>query len=394
MRRRRLTALLLLLLSGSLASAGELAAELVPLGPERALAFGSDFPIPQVAAHPAGNYVATVAAFCDPHRGIEVFRSAVGGGTRPPLRRRPQYLGGGFVAVDSVTATPTGFDLLWHACEETWKVFYRSELDMSGRFVGHPTRLASGDWIWRLDGKQLLAGWSRPRLDGIEAQRLTASGLPVGPVFSLNSRPVDGPFPAVLPAADGGFVAFWQARLVRTNNAWVLRARRFSSAGEPLGPDFDVNSLPGQPRGLCCDDPAFTVAPAPDGGFAVSWAVGTTLYVRFFDAFAMPRGPEVPIAADNVMRPSAMAFDPAGNLLLAWELISDIDIRLQLLGRSGLPLGSPIRVSPVSLDALQPFTADIAWAGDSWLVVWNAFLFPFDVGAAFLRRFADVPSAP
>ena len=133
--------------------------------------------------------------------------------------------------------------------------------------------------------------------------------------------------------------------------------------------------------------------PTADGGFAVSWVLSSTLYLRFFDALATPLGPEVPIAtASDVWRPSSMAFDPAGNLLLLWELQSDaFDLRLQLFDRSGRPLAPPFRVGSEPLRVVQPISGDVAWGGDSWLVVWDAALFPYDQGAAFLQRFAYRP---
>lgn len=335
---------------------------------------------------------------CAPQAAIEVSRSVDAGGTAPVLRRQPQLILSrryGYLSVQSLTATPAGFDLLWYACTEGRNVFHRSHLDLSGRLVGTPTRLGKADRVWRLGDDKLLAGEARPELHAIEARRLTASGLPAGPVLRLNSRPVDGPFYAVaLPAADGGFVALWQATVPGPGATFVLRARRFSPAGEPLGPDFDVNSLAGELRGFCCGFAAIAVAAAPHGGFAVSWVLDSALYLRFFDAAATPLGPEVPVAAaSDVTRPSSMAFDPAGNLLLAWELASTFDLRLQLFDGSGRSLGPPIRGSDESLDEIQPLSADVAWAGDSWLVAWDAALYPFDQGTAYLRRFAYQPAA-
>jgi hypothetical protein len=397
-RRRRLATLLLLLATGSLAPAGELAAELVPLGPAVELISGALFPQPSVAAHPAGGYVVAMDSDCESPGEILVYRSNAGGGSPPALRRRPQLITShryDFLDVDSLTATPTGFDLLWSPCYLPRKVFHLSRLDPSGKLVGPATRLGKADWVGRLGGDELLAAQARPELHAIEARLLTAAGMPAGPVLQLNSRPIDGPFfPAVLPAADGGFVAFWLATVPGRGATGVLRARRFSSAGEPLGPDFDVDSLAGAPRIFNCCPAAFAVAAAPDGGFAVSWVLDSTLYLRFFDASATPLGPEVPVAAaGDVSHPTSMAFDPSGNLLLAWELWSVLDLRLQLFDGSGRPLGSAIRVSDESLDVVEPLSADVTWAGDSWLVAWDAAFFPFDQGIAYLQRFADRPSA-
>lgn len=387
---------LFLLSAGSFTSAGPLAAELVPLGPAIELESGALSPRPRLAAGPAGEVVVAVDSGCEFPAEIVVYRSAAGGGSRPTLRRRPQEIASRRdepLQVDSLTATPTGFDLFWNPCAEGRKVFHRSHLDLSGRLDGPATRLGKADWVWRLGDDVLLAGQARPELHAIEARLITAAGAPAGAVFQLNSRPVDGPlYPAVFPAADGSFTAIWLATTPRSRSTSFLRARRFSPAAEPLGPDFDLTSLAGAPRIFNCCYAAFAVAPAPDGGFAISWVLGSTLYLRFFDAAATPLGTEVPVAAaTDVSHPTSMAFDPAGNLLLAWQLWSISDLRLQLFDGTGQPLGAPTRVGNESLDELQPASADVAWGGDSWLVVWDAGLYPFDQGTAFLRRFAYRP---
>jgi hypothetical protein len=250
-------------------------------------------------------------------------------------------------------------------------------------------RLGSADWVGHLDGDELLLVWGRPHQQAVEARRLDASSSPVGPppvgpLVRLNSRPIERLSQVtVSPAGDGGFVAFWAGSTPLPDAATVLRARRFSPTDEPLGPDFDVTT-----PGASC----FAVVAAPQRGLAVSWVLDSTLYLRMLDAFAEPLGPDVPIATgDGLVCPSSMALDPAGNLLVLWT--TNDDLKTQLFAADGQSLGPPIRLGSEPLQVVRPLEGDVAWGGDSWLVAWNAAVYPFDQGTGFLRRFVYRPPA-
>ena len=397
MRRIR-RATLLGLLAGWLGLSGGLTAELSPVGGVIELPLGTFSDRPRLAAQPSGDYVLGISSSCvSPGEGA-FYRYVAAGGNPSPVFRDWQEIGGRrygtMLGLDTITATAVGFDLVWYPCAEepdSPKVFYRSHLDLRGKVVGRPTRLGNADWIWQL-GEDFLAGWMRPRQDAIEARRLTTSGAPAGGLLRLNSLPVKASHARALPLAGGGFLAIWFGGLPRSN-ASVLRVRRFSAAGEPLGPEVDLNTLPGALRTYsCCVDP-FVVATDPYGGFAVAWILDDVLYVRFLDALGTPKGPEVEVATSGYLGwPSSLAFDPAGNLLLLWGDL-DSDLQLQLLDGSGRPLGPPRRLNDERRSEVETILGNVAWGGDSWLVAWNAAIYPFDQGTTFFRRFADLAPA-
>jgi len=102
---------------------------------------------------------------------------------------------------------------------------------------------------------------------GIFAQRLDASGAPLGPAFRVSEPSVDPTFdpygaPVVAALAGGGFVVSWLGS--GTDTVDVL-ARRFAADGSALGAPFLVNTVTyGQQwypaaRGLA------------DGGFVIVW---------------------------------------------------------------------------------------------------------------------------
>lgn len=397
-------ALVLLLASAWLGATGHrtFAAQLVPLGPEEELYADIFSNPPAVAAQPDGSYV--VAWDDDSLSTID--------GTLPylyvPAGEGPEDEGYGSLQsptgvpdVDAVTAGRQGFDVIWHTRqygdEDGPTLFYRGHLDLRGKPVGKPVRLggAGTEWIWQVRGNGYMAGWSLPSKHGIAARRLTTSGQRTGPELRLNSLPVDHPVGvSVVGLADASFVAVWLGVMPGSSGTAVLRARRFSPSGKPLGPDFDVNTLP---LGVLDSSywPAFKVAAAPGGGFAVAWLVHQAIHLRWFNAAGTPLGPEVAAITsesfDDGGGPQSMAFDDTGNLVLLWELGYDL-LQARLFDPQGKPLGPPVDVnSDFNEDPWgrsMPLGGDLAWTGDSWLVAWLAAIFPYDQSTIYVRRFA------
>lgn len=166
----------------------------------------------------------------------------------------------------------------------------------------------------------------------------------------------------------------------------VLRARRFSPAGKPLGSDFDVNT---SPLGAFEDpssgiDPALKVAaaPAPGGGFTVAWQLQEKTYLRWFNAAGTPLGPDFMAirSAGPDGLPQSMAFDDTGNLVLLWE------DQLRLFDPRGTPIGPPMAVN--GDDTEVPRGGNVTWTGDSWLVAYVAAIPPYDQSSVFVRQFA------
>ncbi|HSS52502.1 MAG TPA: hypothetical protein VLX28_26465 [Thermoanaerobaculia bacterium] len=401
----RTSSVLAVLVGVALAVVGPrgLAAQLAPLGPEAQLPDGDTPERPMLSVQPGGGY--TVA--WDDLAG-NVFSHFVAAGDEAP-GEGTNLVGGGLAVTDSVTATPKGFEVLWHAVNAGGEpvAFYRRHLDPRGvPAPGKPVLLARNgvDRVWALGGTRYLAGWFMDPKQAIGARLLSPFGQPAGPVFRLSSRPVDDPIAEVVPLADGGFVAVWfGTRLTKEgqeieggkedeNGTSVLRARRFKASGQPLGPDFDINTTPPGPGETAPFlSPQFQVAAAPGGGFAVSWALGQTIYLRYFDAAGRAVTPEIPAVSDpSLFAPVSMAFDDKENLLLLWlQFLDDPDLQIQRFDPHGAPLGPSQRLpSAASDELLRPLEGSVAWAGDSWLVTWAAGASDGSSRGVFVRRFA------
>jgi hypothetical protein len=404
MNKTRL-ALFLLLASAGFGPAGHpaLAAQLVPLGFEEEMYADVFANPPAVAAQPDGS---SVVAWDDD-------TSSVFEGTVPYAHFRPGRgpedgnVGWGWLEspagvpdVDAVTAGQQGYDVIWHTRSEYEEEgaptrFYRGHLNLRGVPVGKPVRLGGTgtEWVWQVRGNGFMAGWPLPGKHGLVARRLAASGQPTGPELRLNSRPVDHlAGVSVVGLADSSFVAVWLGAAPGSPRRAVLRARRFSPSGKPLGPDFDVNTLP---LGLldASSWSAFKVAAAPGGGFAIAWLIHQATYLRWFNAAGTPLGPEIMATTSEGPEgvPEAMAFDGAGNLVLLSNL-EYYALQLRLFDPQGKPQGPPVAVNSDFDDdpwggRNQPWGGDLAWTGDTLIVAWVAAIFPYDQHDVFMRRF-------
>jgi hypothetical protein len=399
-------AFFLLLVSAWLGAAGHpaLAAQLVPLGPEQDMYADVFSNPPAVAAQPDGssviawddesasNYEGTLPySYFPPGQGPD--SSGAGGGWLQSPAGVPD--------VDAVTAGRQGFDVIWHnrgeyggEADEPTR-FYRGHLNLRGVPVGKPVRLGGNgiEWVWQVRGNGFMSGWPLPGKHGIAARRLATSGEWTGPELRLNSRPIDRlAGVSVVGLADASFVAVWLGIPPGSHGTAALRARRFSPSGKPLGPDFDVNTIP--LGGLDSSWSAFKVAAAPGGGFAVAWLIHQATYLRWFNTAGAPLGSEVMATTSEHPEgiPEAMAFDGTGDLVLLLNVI-DGGLQLRLFDPQGRPQGPPVNVNSDFNDddpehRSEPWEGDLAWTGDSWLVTWLAVIFPYDQRAIYVRRFA------
>ncbi|MES1241686.1 MAG: hypothetical protein ABUT39_08700 [Acidobacteriota bacterium] len=404
MIRPSVSLFLLVALAGSAA-----AAQPVPLGPEmRVDTVESRQPdVPFVAAQAGGGFE-IAWSYKNAEAPLVVARHFDADGA--PTDASPVALGGlgPYPSVRGVTATNGGFEVLWQLGGSPRQPHYRRHLDLRGTPApGKPVQMGgtgwSTRWVWQVRGSGFMDGWPIVKNHmpvGLAVQRLDTSGGLTGPVLRLNSRLVyDDDRPILAGLAGGGFLAVWNGVISEPVNTYrsVVRARRFSPAGKPLGSDFDVHSKVPE-EGDILHSPR--VATAPGGGFAVAWsffdsgASASTPYLRLFDAAGRPRGREIPgpATADRV---EAMAFDAAGRLLVLWgeglERPGEVDLEAQLFGPRAEALGPPERIATEASGRFQrPLRGNVAWAEGSWLVTWVAETDEGYLGpkAVFVRRFA------
>jgi hypothetical protein len=306
-----------------------------------------------------------------------------------------------YEGVQAVTVVPGGFQVLTNSGRTSDPAnFHQTRLGPEGQPAPEGPR-AVGDrdtsWIGPGPGDTLLAGRVLPVKRLFQLQWISPTGAPSRPFANLNTRPMDDRYPTVkiTPLAGGGWVAVWYGtvKLGRGRVQSVLRGRRFSAAGKPLGPDFDIGRVPGYD---------FVVAADATGGFAVAWddvvypfnnpntLPETTVFLRYFDAAGHPRAPErVVDRGTHVMLPLSAAFDESGRLVLLWLRYPNFyRLHAQLFESDGQPVGQPFEPSPADGD--RQLCATVARTGDAWTISWvgvNPLATPRDT--LYLRRFRD-----
>ena len=163
------------------------------------------------------------------------------------------------------------------------------------------------------------------------ARRFGASGAPLGPPFRLtpnlqgNQRDPD-----VAMAANGSFVATWSSDHIATLRRHMpdILARRFSSAGKPLGPEFLVNARTSEEQSLP------RVAAAANGDFVIAWdswmAEFYDVRMQRFAANGSRRGDEFSLETEyrsdlnEIQGAIAMAPD-GGFMAVCTDYLGDLD---------------------------------------------------------------------
>ena len=102
-----------------------------------------------------------------------------------------------------------------------------------------------------------------PGSPGVFAKRYSSSGAPLGPEFRVNMyTPYVQWNPAVSTDASGNFVVVWEDTFLDDGSVW---GQLFASSGSPIGPMFPVNSY------TTAMQLGPTVAADPSGHFVVVW---------------------------------------------------------------------------------------------------------------------------
>jgi RTX calcium-binding nonapeptide repeat (4 copies)/Cadherin domain len=124
--------------------------------------------------------------------------------------------------------------------------------------------------------------------NAIKGQRFDVNGNKIGAEFLVNSQGAGSQFtPSVSVLANGSFVATWITNdTTQDGSGNAVKAQIFSASGIPIGGEFLVNSS------VAGSQSNSTVVALAGGGFAISWddAAGTDTRARIFDANGVAAG--------------------------------------------------------------------------------------------------------
>ncbi len=252
--------------------------------------------------------------------------------------------------------------------------------------------LAGGDFVvvWKSDGS---AG-SDTEASSIQGRRFASDGSPRGSDFQVNSfTPGGQAVPAVAALADGDFVVVWQSYGSEPSELSSIRGRRFASAGQALGAEVQINT----PSADDHESPA--VAGLAGGEFVVTWATPNyfagsyeqNILARRYSSAGEALGDELEINATAKLFASrpAVAGLADGGFVVTWDSYVN-EYGTNTHGRTFSPDGTPriidLSLSHGSQDERRS-AVDSLDNGD-FVVVWDTYQFYFDVWSIEGRRLA------
>lgn len=227
---------------------------------------------------------------------------------------------------------------------------------------------------------------------GIFAQRFDAAGSRIGGEFQVNNYSTGDQFgPEVASDSSGNFVVVWNSGSQDGSNYGVF-GQRFSSAGSPLGGEFQVNTF--------TTDSQRSPAVAVDGlgNFVVVWhsqnqdGSNYGVFGQRFDSAGIKLGSEFQInshAADEQGKP-AVAADALGNFVVAWESWyqdgSTTGIFGQRFNSAGNEVGGEFQVNSYTM-SFQLSPAVAADDSGNFVVAWSSLFQDGSSDGVFAQRF-------
>ncbi len=184
--------------------------------------------------------------------------------------------------------------------------------------------------------------------DAIKAQIFDSNGNMVGTEFRINMQTVGSQnAPAVTLLSNGNFIVSWTTSdATADGSVSAIKAQIFTATGVPVGTEFLVNS-----QGVNAQNSSSITALA-DGGFFITWATSDTaqdgsmgaIKGRFFDANGVAGGAEIlinSVALGSQSLPS-VAANADGSVMVTWvtsvDGFTDRNIRGQIFRANVAPV--------------------------------------------------------
>ena len=233
----------------------------------------------------------------------------------------------------AVAADGTGrFVVVWTSSDGPSMGVFGQRFDSTGGLLGSEFRVNSyttlnqgppavamdlaGDFVvvWMSQGQDG-SGY------GVFGQRFSSAGNPVGSEFQVNSYTTgDQRYPAVDADSAGNFVVIWDG-IDQDGSVHGIFGKRFSSAGSAVGTEFQVNTFTTNQQ----LNPAVAMDDA--GNFVAAWTSddqdghGTGVIGKRFNSAGTPVGSEFQINSYTTLFQTepAVAADGAGNFVVAWR---------------------------------------------------------------------------
>jgi hypothetical protein len=232
---------------------------------------------------------------------------------------------------------------------------------------------------------------------GIFARRFTSTGQGLGGEFQVNAYTVGSQYRPVV-AADtlGNFVVAWESNGQDGSEQGIF-GRRFDLAGGPIGGEFQVNSFTPGYQGLP------RIAVDGDGDFVVVWTsyqqdafFGGVFGQRFASSgTALAVEFQINSATTTYEYSEAVAFQNDGQFIVSWSNYEGGESSSEVFARRYDSTGSPQAAFQVNVFTTNgQFESDIAVGQDGgFVIVWTSNNQDGSANAIFGRRFASNGSA-
>ena len=227
----------------------------------------------------------------------------------------------------------------------------------------------------------------------ILARRYTSAGNPIGFPFQVNSAATPPPVePSVAMSDDGAFVVAWGRDVAPGESDAGVYARRYGADGSPLDLPFraDQTPDPGEPV-----HPVVSVSPLT-ADFVIGWSAQVSgsfeVLARRYSALGAPEGDpfQVNTFTSNIQSVPTVDFSPDGHFVFAWRSRdqdgSGSGVYAQRFDEDENPIGSEFRVNTTTTST-QNFPDISLDDGGSFLVVRESFANDGDDYGIFGQRY-------
>ncbi len=214
-------------------------------------------------------------------------------------------------------------------------------------------------------------------IEGIFGQRFSSAGNPVGKEFQVNTYTTSSQEgPKVAAGGSGNFVVVWNSYTQDGSISGVF-GQRFDSAGSKQGIEFQVNSYTTGGQNLP------EVAADGTSSFVVTWmsygqdASSGGVFGQRFDSAGSPAGSEFQVNTytTNEQAFPAVTADGSGNFVVAWYSFGQNaygDVFGQRFSSAGRPVGSEFQVNNYTTNSQVPSAVAADGAGN-FVVAWTSY---------------------
>ena len=222
---------------------------------------------------------------------------------------------------------------------------------------------------WLQDGSQA----------GVRGRVFDSEGNPIGSEFQVNDYTKGSQYhPDIAMDADGNFVVVWASLGQNTNQSGVF-GRRFGADGVARGAEFQVNSLLMSPTAWRPE-----VAADDRGNFVVVWgkpaSTGSSLAGRRFSSTGEAIGGEFQVNTNEAASAgdADVAMEGLGSFLAVWASSYAVGPEREVSGRrfspAADPLGDEFQINVYTNDSQRAPAVATGGTGDSvvaWMSNWQ-----------------------